>query len=396
MRFVLLLAATALAAQTPVKSGLDAERLARIPVRMKALVDKGDIPGTVTLLAHGGKVAHLEATGWQNIEARKPMRTDSIFQIMSMTKPITGVGIMMLMEEGKLSINDPVEKHLPEFRNMSVADMSADGTVRTLRKPARPITIRDLMTHTSGMSGPHGGLSDLYTKMDRTLGEAVTAFAQAPLEFDPGTRWLYSNTGIATLGRIIEVLADQPFDTFIAERMLKPLGMKDSFFFPPADKVERIAAVYSYKDGKLTPAMDGLGGTWSNYRKGAKYSAPEFGLYSTAPDLFAFYQMMLNHGTYNGRRFLSKQSVDIMTASHTGALQAGHLPGTGFGLTWEVVKDPIGLMTLLSPGTFGHGGAFGTHGWIDRSKDMVGVFMVQRSSDAKNVFFQMAGASVVD
>lgn len=396
----LVLLVAGLAGQSPSLAGKEAfrpDRLERIPARMKAMVEKGDVPGTVTLLARNGQIAHLEATGWQDIEGRKPMSTDSIFQIMSMTKPFTGVGIMMLMEEGRLSLSDPVEKYLPEFRGQMVGEKAPDGS-RSLRKPARPITIRDLMTHTSGMSGPHGDLKDLYRKMDRTLAEAVPAFAKEPLEFEPGTRWMYSNTGIATLGRIIEVTADQPFESFITERLLKPLGMKDSFFFPPADKTDRIAVVYQQKDGKLVRAgAEALGGDSTKFRPGAKYSAPEFGLYSTASDLFAFYQMMLNNGSLNGTRYLSKTSVHVMTAVHTGDLKAGHLPGTGFGLTWEVVKDPIGTLALLSPGTFGHGGAFGTHGWIDSDKNMVGVFLVQRgSNDSKNAFFQMAGSAVAD
>ena len=395
---ILLLAGAALFGAPPVaKSGLDPERLARIPARMKALVDKGEIPGSVTLVGRHGQIVHIEAVGWADIEAKKPMRTDTIFQIMSMTKPVTGVGVMMLVEEGKLSVNDPVEKYLPEFKGQQVIERHS-AWQQTLRAPPRPITIRDLMTHTSGVSGPHGALSGLYQKMDVTLADAVKAYAKDPLEFDPGTKWMYSNPGIATLGRLIEVAADMPYEQFLATRIFAPLGMKDSFIFPPADKTGRIATVYVSKDGQLVPGGPSmLGGDSKKFRPGAKYSAPEFGLYSTASDLFAFYQMMLSNGTYNGKRLLSKAAVDVMTMPHTGDLKAGHLPGTGFGLTWEVVKEPMGLMTLLSPGTFGHGGAFGTHGWIDRQKDVVGVFLVQRSSnDAKNAFFQLTGAAVVD
>lgn len=391
-KLVLLLLAAAAATPFAVRSGFDAERLARIPARMQTLVDKGEIPGTVTLLARHGQVAHLAAAGWQDIENRKPMRTDTIFQIMSMTKPFTGVGIMMLMEEGKLGINDPVEKYLPAFRGQQVRRGD------TLTKPSRPVTIRDLMAHTSGMPAPQGALKNIHQTMDRKLSDAVDEYAKQPLSFEPGSKWEYSNTGIATLGRIIEVVADQPFDRFIMDRLLQPLGMKDTFFFPPADKTSRIAVVYNHVDGKLVRAgADVLGGDPVKFRKGAVYTGPEFALYSTASDLFAFYQMMLNSGSYQGRRYLSKASVETMTQVHTGDLKAGHLPGTGFGLTWEVVKDPIGLMTLLSPGTFGHGGAFGTHGWVDRSRDTVGVFLVQKpGQEAKSVFFQMAGAAMAD
>jgi CubicO group peptidase (beta-lactamase class C family) len=387
---LLCLATVASSAEPAAKNTLDPARLSNIPLRMKSFVDRGEVAGTVNLIARHGSIVFLEATGYQDLEAKKPMRTDSIFQVMSMTKPLTGTGIIMLMEEGRLSIIDPVEKYLPEFKGQTVQG----------RKPARLITIRDLMTHTSGMSGPHGDMAELYQKMDRTLADAVASFARQPLEFEPGTKWMYSNTGLATLGRIIEVVSGQPYEQFIADRLLKPLGMKDSFFFAPADKQDRIAAVYAAKDGKLQKA-DGtiLGGDAIKFRKGAKYPAPEFGLYSTATDLAAFYQMMLNGGVYQGRRYISGASVATMTSLHTGELTAGHLPGTGFGLTWEVVRDPLGTLTLLSPGTFGHGGAFGTHGWIDAKKDLVGVFMVQKAggaNDVKNAFFQMAGASVVD
>ncbi|HYZ84717.1 MAG TPA: serine hydrolase domain-containing protein, partial [Bryobacteraceae bacterium] len=359
------------AAPVSAPSGMDTARLARIPVRMKSLVDSGQIAGAVDLIARNGTIVFHEAVGFQDLESRKPMRKDSIFQIMSMTKPVTGVAIMMLMEEGKLSINDPVEKYLPEFKDKMVAEKSESGEVK-LRRPSRPITIRDLMTHTSGMEAAQGEFKDIMVKMDRKLSEAVAHYAKEPLGFDPGTKWLYSNTGIATLGRLIEVLSDQPYEVFIAERLLKPLGMKDSFFFPPADKIDRIALNYVRKDGNLVRApVTSLGGDSALYRKGAVYSGPEHGLYSTATDLAAFYQMMANGGTLNGRRYLSPYSVEVMTSVHTGELRAGHLAGTGFGLTWEVVKDPIGTVTLLSPGTFGHGGAFNTHGWVDRKKNLI-------------------------
>lgn len=210
---------------------------------------------------------------------------------------------------------------------------------------------------------------------------------------------MYSNTGIATLGRIIEVASGQPYEKFIESRMLKPLGMKDSFMFPPADRIGRIALLYRSQDGRLERAgAEALGGASYKYREGAKYSGPEFAMYSTARDLFAFYQMLLNGGTWNGKRLLSRASVDLMTALHTGDLKAGHNPGTGFGLTLEVVKDPIGSFALLSRGAFGHGGAFGTHGWVDRQKKLVGVFLIQSSggvgTDAKYAFMAMAGSAI--
>ncbi len=379
-------------------AGLNPAQLARIPERMKAFADQGQIAGAVLLVTHQGKPVLFEAVGFQDFEASKPMRKDSIFQVMSMSKPFTGAGIMMLAEEGRLSLNDPVEQHLPEFRGLRVAEKK-DGNASLLVRPARPITIRDLMTHTSGMGNrPAEGLKELYTRLDRTLAEAVLFYSQTPLEFQPGTRWLYSNPGIATLGRILEVVSGRPFERFIAERIFEPLGMKDSYFFPPAAVHGRIALVYDLAGGKLKRAGEEiLAGDQMRFRAGARYPAPEFGLLSTAADLAAFYNMMLNGGSAGGRRLLSPASVSLMTALHTGELQAGHNPGTGFGLTWEVVKDPAGTATLMSPGTFGHGGAFGTHGWVDRRTGIVGVLLMQRVGPGvtgiKNALIQMVGAA---
>lgn len=381
------------------QAGLSQERLARIPARMKEAVEKGRIAGAVTLVARHGKIASLEAVGYQDLESNKPMQKDSIFQIMSMTKPMTAVGIMILAEEGRLGLLDPVDKHLPEFRGQWVIAEGSTPAQRILRKPSRPITIRDLLTHTSGMpTMPPPGLQELYRKLDRTLAEAVAVFSQQPLEFEPGTRWLYSNPGIATLGRIIEVVSGMPFEKFIGERIFQPLGMKDSFFFPPEDKKPRIATVYRLEGGKLQRAGDDiLGGDALKYRPGARYSGPEFAAYSTATDLHVFYEMVRAGGVYQGRRLLSRASVDLMTALHTGDLKAGHLSGTGFGLAWEVVKEPLGALNYLSLGTCGHGGAFGTHGYIDKERDLVGVFLIQRvggDQDEKLAFMRLAAAAV--
>jgi len=370
----------------PKKPGMDAERLALIPVRLKSFVDQGTLPGAVTLVARHGVVARLDAVGYRNLEEKKPMRTDSIFQIMSMTKPVTAVGIMMLMEEGRLALSDPVEKYLPEFR--------------PLKSTWRPITIRDLLTHTSGVNTPEM-IRNIMSTLDLTLAEAVSYYAQAPLEFEPGTEWKYSNAGIAVLGRIIEVVAGQPYERFIGERILRPLGMKNSFFFPPADKINRIALVYTLENGKLRRAgSETLGGAPDQYRKGAKYPCPECGLFSTAADVLAFHQMMLDGGTYNGRRLLSRQSVNVMTALHTGDLKAGFTPGLGWGLGWTVVREPLGTLELRSIGTFGHGGAFGTEGWVDPKQDLIQILMMGRTAgstpEERNSFFTLSASAVVD
>src|SRR6266566_2128079 len=399
-----LLAGSAAFSADTTKAGMDAQRLAKIPERMKAFVDKGAIAGAVMLIERHGVVASLDAVGYQDLESKKAMRTDSIFQIMSMTKPVTATGVMILMEEGKLALSDPVEKHLPEFRSQwMIESQPADGKSRKLKRPSRPITIRDLLTHTSGMSGaPPEGAKEIYQRMDMPLKDAVAIFSQQPLDFEPGTKWQYSNAGIATLGRIIEVVSDQSYEKFIEERIFRPLGMKDSFFFASPERLERIAMVYKIENGKLKRSgADILGGDPAQYRRGARYPAPEFGLYSTAHDLSLFYQMMLNGGTYNGKRIISKASVDVATQLHTGPIEpAGHSPGMGYGLAWTVVRDAPGTLQSQSIGTFGHGGAFGTQGWIDRQKDLVGVFLIQRSGGGDNseskVFMSMAASAIAD
>ena len=385
------------------KAGMDPERLARIQARMKAFVDKGTIAGAVTLVARHGILASLEAAGYQDLEGKKPMHPDSIFQIMSMTKPVTAIAIMMLVEEGKVSISDPVEKHLPEFRGLWMNDGKPGDKERKQIRPPRAITLRDLLTHTSGMnSSPPEGIKDLLSKMDLSLAQAVALYSQQTLDFEPGTKWQYSNPGIATLGRIVEVVSGLPFEKFLAEHIFQPLGMKDSFIFPPPDKIDRIAMVYKLEQGKLQRSgAEILGGDPALHRRGAKYSGPEYGMYSTASDLASLYQMMLNGGAYNGRRLISRAAVDVMTSLHTGSIDpAGHSPGKGYGLAWTVVKEPLGTLQFQSIGTFGHGGAFGTEGWIDPKKDLIGVFLIQRSSgggnEESNAFKAMAAAAISD
>lgn len=365
------------ASVNPAKAGMAADRLARIPVRMQAFVDQGKAAGFVTLLMRHGALAHLAATGYQDREAKTPMRVDSMFQVASLTKPVTSAGIMILVDEGRVGLSDPVAKFLPEFQRPTAA---------------RPITVRDLLTHTSGMAGsvPQG----FNQKRERTLAEVVQMAAQQPLLFEPGTRWSYSNTGMATLGRIIEVVSGQSYEQFIAARIFAPLGMQDSHYFPPAAKYGRIAAVYTDDKGTLIRADVDL------HREGAKYPAPEGGLFSTAADLARFYQMMLNKGTLDGHRILSAAAVEVMTQNHTGELKAGFAPGMGYGLGWSVVRNVEGMFRLNSIGTFGHGGAYRTYGWVDPAKDMIGVILFQRTNgggdmaDEITAFMSMAAAAI--
>jgi CubicO group peptidase (beta-lactamase class C family) len=347
----------------------------RIRARMRTFVEQGQISGAVTLVGDRDGVVSVEAVGLRDLERGLPMHPDTLFLIASMTKPITAIAVMMLADEGKLAIDDPVETHLPEFRGQMMVASKDESTI-TLRKPSRPITLRDLLTHTSGMPGPpFPGLADLYTKRDHTLAEAVMAFSQYPLNFEPGSRWAYSSSGIDTLGRVVEVVSGRSYETFLKARIFDPLGMADTTFYPSREQLARAAVVYSRKGGELRPAAALRVGPPS----GAKYPIPAGGLYSTASDLARLYRVMLNRGAADGRRLLSEASVDEMTRVHTGDLAAGFSEGVGFGLGWSVVRRPSGVTDMLSPGSYGHGGAFGTQCWIDPHRGRFVIMMVQRS-----------------
>jgi CubicO group peptidase (beta-lactamase class C family) len=384
------LALPALAQHNPTLDG--------IPARMKQFVDDRTVSGAVTLVSHQGKIVEFDAQGFADAEAKQPMRKDTIFQIMSMTKPFTAVGIMMLAEEGKLTLRDPLERHLPEFHSLRAATTIGPDAARA-GMLTHPITIQELLSHTSGMfDGAPAEIKDYNQQMNLPLADLVRVFARQPLLFQPGTHWSYSSPGIDILGRVIEVCSGQKYEDFIAERILKPLGMKDSFFYPDSARLPRIAMVYEGRDGKLNPSPGSiLGGDPARHRQGAKYPAPAWGLHSTAEDLLRFYQMMLNGGTAGARRYLSPFSVHLMTEVYTGGLHpSGWLGGSGYGLGWEVVTEPYGELAGHATGTYGHGGAFGTQGWIDPKHDLIRILLIQRSNggtDAlRDTFMTMAAA----
>jgi CubicO group peptidase (beta-lactamase class C family) len=382
-------------------TGVDQDVLSKIPQRMKSFVDQHTVAGAVTLVAHGSDIVEFDATGMADVEAGHGMQKDTIFQIMSMTKPVTAIGIMMLAEEGKLALRDPVERYLPEFKDLRVRTTVNPDEVRA-GVPNHPITIRDLLTHTAGIQDYPGppAIPDYAQTMSVPLDEVVRQLAKQPLLFQPGTQWSYSSPGIEILGRIIEVCSGEKYVDFITEHILQPLGMKDSFFFPPPDKISRIAMVYAQKDGKLvrSPASI-LGGDPAKYRQGAVFPAPGWGLYSTAEDLLHLYRMMLNDGVYQGHRYLSPFSVHVMTEPQTTGIQpVGWMRGSDYGLAWEIVTDPLGELAGHTIGTYGHGGAFGTQGWIDPNNDLISILLIQRSDGGAesmtNVFLNMAESSV--
>ena len=400
------------------KAGMDPERLARIPARMKEFVDSGTIAGAVTLVARHGVVASLEAVGYQDLESKKPMRTDTIFNIASMTKSLTAVGIMILLEEGRLLLSDPVEKHLPEFRGQMMVERRDGYKVVATKKPSRPITIRDLLTHTSGMTGDGAPRDPSLPRVleGKTLAERVQISSQKPLEFEPGTKYHYSSPGFATLGQIIESVTGQPYEQFVEQYIVRPLGMKDTFFFPPPEKCDRIASGYDLEDGKLRRCQSPLFDLCRK-RGNGNYGSSAGGWLSTASDIFAFYQMMLNGGIYKGSRILSRASVEVMTTVHTGDLPAsGSLPTPsgptsrpelGSGLGWRIIREPLApdALALESIGSYGHGGRSGTIAWVDPKKDLVGVFLIQRHFGSthraghgpeRETFMAMAAAAIAD
>ena len=354
----------------------DDQKLSAIGPRMQQFVDEGTVAGIVTVVGNSHGVVHHEAVGFQNLESQSPMPKNAVFRIASMTKPITAIGIMILQDEGKLSVEDPVEKHLPEFRGqMLVAARDGDRMV-TLKKPQRQIEIRDLLTHTSGMPGGYpAGFSDLYFTRGLSLAEATLLQSQRPLEFEPGSKWSYCNAGIDTLGRIIEVTSGQRYEDFLAERIFKPLGMTDTAVYPDEKQLARLAGLYGQREGKLVFADYMLIGRTKN----ARHPIPAGGLFSTGGDLAKLYQAMLNGGMLNGATILSPESHKQMTFPHTRDLKTGFTPGMGFGYGWAVIREPQDVHAMLSPGTYGHGGAFGTQGWIDPRQDLFVILLIQRT-----------------
>lgn len=366
------------------KSGMDAARLAKIPARMKSFVERGAMAGAVTLIARRGAVVSLEAVGYQDLDSKKPMRADTIFDIRSVTKPVTAIGVMILMEEGKLALNDPVEKYLPEF-----------GAARQARNSPHKVTIHQLLTHTSGLPSTRPAeIADITIRRDRTLSEVVTFLSKQEPDLEPGTQFRYNSGGYATLGRIIEVVSGKSYEQFIRERIFVPLGMKDSFFFIPPAKQNRVASIYRLQNGRLSKWEE-----IEDYSRKAKYPGPEFGMYSTASDLAALCQMMLDGGTFNGRRILSPMSVAMMTKNQTLHIKSATTQRPAYqGLGWGLSGDPSSDFPLTSPGSFGHNGAFGAIVWIDPQQSLIRIFLEHRfgSENESNVFMSMAGAAVIN
>jgi CubicO group peptidase (beta-lactamase class C family) len=387
---LVMLAGLAVAAQP---TAVATDRLARLHRGMQAFVDANVAAGIVTLIAKDGKTVDVHAAGFQDKESRTPMRPDTIFRIASMTKPITSVAVMMLYEDGKLLLTDPVSKFIPAFKGLRVIEGSAEPVAAR-----RPITIRDLLTHRSGITygfingGPVGnsyrasGVTDGLTTTAMTLEEGIDKLAAEPLVAQPGAAFNY---GLSTdvLGRVVEVASGQSFDVFLRERIFAPLKMVDTGFVVPEARWPRMATVYAPDGaGGIRPMKDpeAFGNTHMSpiayYKAPKTYFSGGAGLASTAADYARFAQMLLNGGSLDGARLLSPKSIEMMTANHTADLPPGPLTGagSGFGLGFRVVTDVASTQTLGSVGNYGWSGIYGTVFWVDPQEKLVAIMMVQR------------------
>lgn len=353
----------------PATVGFSAQRLDRIDELMQQRIDAQWFPGAVTLVAHNGRIVHLEAQGLMDVESARPMQTDSVFRIMSMTKPVVAVAVLMMVEEGKMRLNDPVSRFVPELGGLAVtADVGTSPASRGLRFD---VTIRDLLTHTAGLMTRAGvDLPAITIGPNESLADVLPRLEDASLDFEPGTRWAYSGQfGFDVLVRAVEVASGLPFDQFAEQRIFGPLGMDDTFFFPPEGH-PRIATLYTSVDGRLEPRGE------LSFVNGAYFSGGG-GLFSSAEDYLQFATMLANGGQVDGTTFLSPKTVDLMRSAFISDSLPGRTAGEGYGLGVRVVTDRTARNTLLSNGSFGWSGAFNTHFFIVPEENVIGIFMTQ-------------------
>jgi CubicO group peptidase (beta-lactamase class C family) len=395
-RLVVLLSLTALAAQPALAAGKDlptakaesvgmsTERLARLGDGMKDLVSQGRLAGVVTMVSRHGKVVEFDAVGKRDIGANAPMQKDSIFRIYSMSKPITGVAMMILFEEGKWQLSDPVSKYIPEFANLKVYSTDANNNM-VLKDQVHPVTMRELMSHSGGFT--YGFFSNTAVdklqrdadllNVNNTLDEFIKRVAKLPLNAQPGTEWHYS-ISVDIQGYIVQKLSGMPFEEFLEKRVFKPLGMVDTGFYVPKEKLNRLAEFYIYdKDGKLTPEHAGF-----NHDFGAKptLSSGGGGLVSTATDYMRFCQMLANGGQLDGARILSPLTVELMRTNVLAPNVPILAPGAGFGLDFAIYTDPVAAGGYYGKGSYWWGGAAGTWFWIDPVNDVIVVGMIQQAA----------------
>jgi len=340
---------------------------------LQELQEKQEFAGAVTMVVGPDRIIALEAFGLADIASGRPMRKDSVFWIASMTKPITAMGVLMLVEEGKVGLDDPVEKYLPIFKGQKLA------TPTGLVPAPRPVTVRDLLTHTSGLSPamPTAANQPVDTI---PLAAMVDHSGRTALISAPGAKWSYSNTGINTLGRIIEVVSAQPYADFVQKRFFDLLDMNSTSFWP--DVTLQASLATPYRKDKVTGELIAAGNSrFSNpLQNRARTAIPAGGLFSTANDLAQLYQMILRGGELDGHRFLRPETLKLMTTNQLGEMpKISFAEGMRMGLGFHLVGTPIGVTESLAPGSFGHGGAYGTQAWIDPVRHKAYVLLIQRT-----------------
>ena len=352
-----------LAGQVPVVA--EEQPASGIAATLKPFVDEHTLAGAVTLVASRDKILDLSTVGYADIAAQKPMRPDQVVWIASMTKAITAAAVMVLVDEGKLSLDDPIEKHLPEFKNLWVA-VESDDSHKLLKRPASRVTIRQTLCHTSGMAFKSD--MEVPTLDLLTVREATLSYAMTPLLHEPGTKYVYSNCGINTAGRICEVVSGMPYEVFLDQRVLAPLEMKDTTFWPSEEQMTRLAKHYTPSAAKNNLQEAPVGYLHSPYSDRSRQPMPGGGLFSTATDVAHFCQMLLADGQYHGKRILSEESVKQIRTKQTE----------------PAIDVPYGLGVQVSPDSFGHGGALSTNMTIDRKHELVLVYLVQHSGYANS------------
>lgn len=395
---------------SPESVGLSSARLKRISATMQGYVDRHEIAGVVTLVARNGKIVHLQPAGRLDVEHDTPMRPDSIFRIASMSKAVTSVAALMLMEEGKLLLGDPVSKFIPAFKKTTVAVAPPAGAAPNspvaIVPATREITIRDLLTHTSGVSYGTGPAEAQYkaaniwmwyfADKDEPIVPVIERLAALPFDAQPGEKYIYGfNTDI--LGAVVEKASGQPLDEFFRTRIFEPLRMRDTSFFLPPEKRDRLAVVYSATDGGIVRAPEPQRGQGDYVDGPRKCFSGGAGLLSTASDYARFLQMLLNGGELDGVRLLSPKTIELATSNHVGKLfNEGR---TGFGLGFEIVEDLGSAGRPGSVGEFSWGGAYNTDFWVDPQERLVAVFMSQllpsNNLDIQDKFRALVYASIV-
>lgn len=367
-------------------------KLPGVAAAIQTSLDAQDIAGAVTVVIAKDKIVHFETHGFADVATQRPMTGDTMFNIMSMTKPVTAAAVLMLQDEGKLNVADLVAKYLPEF-----------AALKTPSGKLANLTLAQILTHTSGL----GEAPNEAARTARTLADLVPLWLAAPMKYEPGAKWQYTQSGINAAARIVEVVSGQTFHEFLQARLFGPLGLKHTTHYPTAEQRPLLATPYA--KNKTTGQLEAAAATPP--APGTRPPTGNAGLYSSARDYARFCQMLLNGGTLDGRRYLSPTAMKFIATPQTGDLPTGffqndtygrHGANYGWGIATCILKTPHdGVPAMLSPGTFGHGGAWGTQAWIDPVRGVAYVLMVQRTnfpnSDASDVRknFQQAAASAL-